>query len=181
VLVVGLGMAHAVMWGNYIGTPWKAAFWIALTAFWIGALAYVRLWKPVLMLRCPYRVTAVRPERGNAWTLALEPEGHPGFRFQPGQFTWLSLWNGPLGMREHPFSFSSSAERQGQVAITIRELGDFTSSWPRRCASHAGEGTARDAGSPADDHGVLEQDAPHLLDGDRVALHRVSCERDHER
>ena len=90
-------------------------------------MAYVRLWKPVLTLRRPYRVTAVRLERGNAWTLALEPEGHPGLRFQPGQFTWLSLWNGPFGMREHPFSFSSSAERQGQVAITIRELDDFTS------------------------------------------------------
>ena len=35
-------------------------------AFWIGALAYVRLWKPVLMLRRPYRVTAVRPEAGQA-------------------------------------------------------------------------------------------------------------------
>ena len=127
VLVVGLGMAHAVMWGNYIGTPWKAAFWVALTAFWIGALAYVRLWKPVLMLRRPYRVAEVRPERGRSWTLGLEPEGHPGLRFKPGQFAWLSLWNGPFGMREHPFSFSSSAERQGQVAMTIRELGDFTS------------------------------------------------------
>jgi predicted ferric reductase len=127
VLAVGLGMAHAVMWGNYIGTPWKAAFWIALAAFWIGALAYVRLGKPILMLRRPYRVTAVRPERGSAWTLALEPEGHTGFRFKPGQFAWLSLWNGPFGMREHPFSFSSSAERQGEVTMTIRELGDFTS------------------------------------------------------
>jgi hypothetical protein len=80
----------------------------------VRALAYVRLWKPVLMLRRPYRVTAVRPERGNAWTLALEPEGHPEICFQPGQFTWLSLWNGPFGMREPSCSFSSSAERQGR-------------------------------------------------------------------
>jgi predicted ferric reductase len=131
VLAVGLGMAHAVMWGNYISTPWKVAFWIALTAFWIGALAYVRLGKPFLMLSRPYRVTAVRPERGSAWTLALEPEGHAGFRFQPGQFAWLSLWNGPFGMREHPFSFSSSAERRGEMTMTIRELGDFTSTIKR--------------------------------------------------
>jgi predicted ferric reductase len=77
------------------------------------------------MLRRPYRVTAVLPERGSVWRLALEPEGHTGFRFQPGQFAWLSLWNGPFAMREHPFSFSSSAERQG-VTMTIRELGNFT-------------------------------------------------------
>jgi predicted ferric reductase len=126
VLAVGLGMAHAVMWGNYISTPWKVGLWIALTVFWIGALAYVRLGKPILMLRRPYRVTAVLPERGSAWTLALEPEGHSGFRFQPGQFAWLSLWNGPFGMRENPFSFSSSAARHGEVTMTIRELGDFT-------------------------------------------------------
>jgi predicted ferric reductase len=125
-LAVGLGMTHAVMWGNYISMPWKAAYWIALTAFWVGALVYVRLGKPVLMLCRPYRVTAVRPERGSAWTLALMPEGHNGFRFQPGQFAWLSLWNGPFGMREHPFSFSSSAERLGEMTMTIRELGDFT-------------------------------------------------------
>src|SRR5262245_54569133 len=63
VLVVGLAMAHAVMWGNYIGMPWKAAIWIALTSFWVGALAYVRLWKPLLLLRRPYRVVEVRRER----------------------------------------------------------------------------------------------------------------------
>ncbi len=127
VLIVGLAMAHVVLWGNYIGTPWKGALWVALTGFWIGSLAYVRLWKPFLMLRRPYRVAEVRPERGSSWTLVLEPEGHPGLRFRPGQFAWLSLWNGPYGMREHPFSFSSSAERHGQVAMTIKELGDFTS------------------------------------------------------
>jgi hypothetical protein len=38
----------------------------------------------------PYRVTTVRPERGSAWTLALEPERHTGFRLQPGQFAWHS-------------------------------------------------------------------------------------------
>jgi predicted ferric reductase len=127
VLAVGLAMAHIVMWGNYIGTPWKLAFWVLLTTFWIGSLAYVRVWKPLVMLRRPYRVVAVQPEGGEAWTLAFEPEGHPGFRFQPGQFAWLSIWNGPYGMREHPFSFSSSAERGGSVTMTIKELGDFTS------------------------------------------------------
>jgi predicted ferric reductase len=131
VLAVGLAMAHIALWGNYVGMPWKLAFWVVLTAFWIGSLAYVRVWKPLTMLRRPYRVTAVHPEGGDAWTLVLEPEGHPGFRFQPGQFGWLSLWNGPYGMREHPFSFSSSAERDGQVTMTIKELGDFTSTIKR--------------------------------------------------
>jgi predicted ferric reductase len=36
------------------------------------------------------------------------------------------LWNGPYAVREHPFSFSSSAEHNGRLAFTIKELGDFT-------------------------------------------------------
>ncbi len=127
VLIVTLAMAHIVLWGNYVGTPWKLILWVALMSFWVGALVYVRLWKPLLLLRRPYRVVEVRRERGDSWTLVLAPEGHPGLQFRPGQFAWLSLWNGPYGMREHPFSFSSSAEHRGQLTMTIKELGDFTS------------------------------------------------------
>jgi predicted ferric reductase len=126
VLIVTLALAHIALWGNYVGTPWKLVLWVALTTFWVGALVYVRLWKPLLLLRRPYRVVEVRRERGDAWTLVMEPEGHPGFRFHPGQFAWLSLWSGPYDMREHPFSFSSSAEQRGQLTMTIKELGDFT-------------------------------------------------------
>jgi predicted ferric reductase len=127
VLVIGLAMGHILLVGNYVDLPWKRALWITLTAFWIGSLLYVRLWKPFRMLRQPYRIAEVRPERSNAWTLVLQPEGHPGFHFRPGQFAWLTLWNSPYAVREHPFSFSSSATNDGQVAFTIKELGDFTS------------------------------------------------------
>jgi predicted ferric reductase len=126
VLIVALAMAHIALWGNYVGTPWKLVLWVALTSCWVGALAYVRLWKPLVLLRRPYRVVEVRRERGNSWTLVLEPEGHPGLRFRAGQFAWLSLWNGPFGMREHPFSFSSGAAHGGRLTMTIKELGDFT-------------------------------------------------------
>ena len=40
--------------------PWKRALWIGLTVFWIGLLFYVRIVKPLFMLRRPYRVTEVR-------------------------------------------------------------------------------------------------------------------------
>jgi predicted ferric reductase len=127
VLVIGLAMGHILLVANYVDLPWKRALWIMLTAFWICSLLYVRLWKPFRMLRHPYRIAEVRPERSNAWTLVLQPEGHPGFHFRPGQFAWLTLWNNPYAVREHPFSFSSSATNDGQVAFTIKELGDFTS------------------------------------------------------
>jgi predicted ferric reductase len=127
-LAIGGGIVHMVGWSFYLEDPRKRALWIGLVALWIALLLYVRLVKPLFMLRRPYRVAAVQPERGDATTLVMEPDGHPGFRFTPGQFGWLSVWRSPFSITGHPFSFSSSAEAaDGRVEMTIRKLGDFTS------------------------------------------------------
>ena len=128
VVAVAGGVAHMVGWAFYLTDPWKRALWIGLTIFWIGLLFYVRIVKPLFMLRRPYRVAEVREERGDARTLVMRPDGHAGFRFTPGQFGWLTLWAGPFRITGHPFSFSSSAAvADGRVEMTIRNLGDFTS------------------------------------------------------
>ena len=102
--------------------------WIGLWIFWICLLLYVRIVKPLFILRRPYVVSEVRPERGDSWTLVMRPQRHPGFRFTPGQFGWLTIWGGPFKITGHPFSFSSSAEiPDGRVEMTIRNLGDLTS------------------------------------------------------
>jgi predicted ferric reductase len=124
---VAAGLAHMVGWSVYLESPWKRTLWIALTLFWIGLLFYVRIVKPLFQLRRPYRVSEVRGERGDTVTLAMIPDGHQGFRFEPGQFGWLTLWGGPFRITGHPFSFSSSAAApDGRVEMTIRSLGDFT-------------------------------------------------------
>ena len=126
-VAIGAGMLHMVGWGFYLVDPLKRTLWIGMTIFWIGLLLYVRLFKPLFMLRRPYRVTEVRNERGDTTTLVMQPDGHAGFRFTPGQFGWLTLWASPFRITGHPFSFSSSAEaRDGRVEMTIRDLGDFT-------------------------------------------------------
>lgn len=125
---VAAGLLHMIGWGFYLGDPWKRALWIGLTLFWIGLLFYVRIVKPLFILRRPYRVAAVRKERGDTTTLSMQPDGHAGFRFRPGQFGWLTLRGSPFKITGHPFSFSSSAEAvDGRVEMTIRNLGDFTS------------------------------------------------------
>ncbi len=132
VVAIAAGIAHMVGSGVYLVDPWKRALWIGLTVFWIGLLLYVRTVKPLFMLRRPYRVAEVRRERGDTSTLVMRPDGHPGFRFTPGQFGWLTLWGSPFKITGHPFSFSSSAEAaDGRVEMTIRNLGDFTSAIPR--------------------------------------------------
>jgi predicted ferric reductase len=115
-----------VGFGRYLVDPRKQALWISLTIFWIGLLLYVRIVKPLFMLRRPYRVEEVRRERGDTWTLAMQPEGHSGFGFSPGQFGWLTLWGSPFKITGHPFS-SSAAVTDGRVDMSIKKLGDFTS------------------------------------------------------
>ena len=127
-LAVTAGILHMIGWGFYLVDPWKRALWIGLTIFWIGLLLYVRIVKPLFMLRRPYRVAEVRKERGDTLTVVMQPDGHPGFRFSPGQFGWLTLRGSPFKITGHPFSFSSSAAAaDGRVEMSIRNLGDFTS------------------------------------------------------
>ena len=127
VVAIGAGLLHMVGFGRYLVDPWKQALWVGLTIFWIGLLIYVRIVKPLFMLRRPYRVAEVRKERGDTWTLAMQPDGHSGLRFRPGQFAWLTVWGSPFKITGHPFSLSSSAAvMDGRVEMSIRNLGDFT-------------------------------------------------------
>lgn len=126
IAAVLFGVLHVAVENHYFGMPMKGHLWLSYTLLWIGLTLWVRLVKPWRELQRPFVVESVRPERGNAWTLALAPEGHPGFRFSPGQFAWVTLFSSPFSDREHPFSFSGSAEAGPRLEFTIKELGDFT-------------------------------------------------------
>jgi predicted ferric reductase len=125
--VAALSLIHIEGVGYYVRGPLNRWFWIGLVTAWILSLLYVRILKPVGMWRHPYTVEEVIQERGKTWTLVLRPEGYPGMSFKPGQFAWLKIGKSPFAIREHPFSFSSSAMRRDRIDISIKELGDFTS------------------------------------------------------
>jgi predicted ferric reductase len=159
-VAVVAGVVHMVGSSFYLVDPWKRALWIGLTMFWIGLLFYVRIVKPLFMLRRPYRISEVRKERGDTTTLVMQPDGHPGFRFSPGQFGWLTLWGSPFRITGHPFSFSSSAAAtDGRVEMTIRNLGDFTSEIPKVPVGQRvyldGPYGAFTIGNPADMHVLI--------------------------
>lgn len=126
VTTVALGLAHALGVSYYLSLFWKTILWsaIALVALWL--LIYVRVVKPWFMIKKPYLVEEVIPQRGDVWTLALRSRGHEGMRFQPGQFAWITLDISPFRMREHPFSMSSSAVNPERLEFSIKALGDFT-------------------------------------------------------
>lgn len=123
---VGLGLLHIFGVGYYSSGPLAYVMWSALVVLWAGLFVYVRLLKPWMMLRHPYELKSVTPERGESWTLTVEPAGHAGLSFKPGQFAWLTIQKSPFAIRQHPFSFSSSAEHPQQLQFTVKELGDFT-------------------------------------------------------
>jgi predicted ferric reductase len=127
--VAGMALAfvHVVGVGYHSGIFWTRIVLDVLMGSLIAIVAYVRVMKPIALMARPYRVAEVRAERGRCWRLRLEPQGHEGFRFEPGQFAWVSLGRSPLRAREHPFSISGSAEDAPALEFTIKELGDFTS------------------------------------------------------
>jgi len=121
-----LAMTHMQLVGIYLGLPWKRILWAVYSALWIGALAYARIVRPILMKLRPYEVRGIKPERGNAWTIGLAPVGHAGAAFAPGQFAWITVARSPFADLEHPFSYSSSATDPKAPAFTIKAIGDFT-------------------------------------------------------
>jgi predicted ferric reductase len=126
IAAVALALWHVLGTGRFLGEAWKQVLWLCYGATWIAVIAYVRLWRPWRIARMPWRVAEVRPERGGVWTVALEPLGHPGIRFQPGQFAWLTLRASPFAMREHPFSIASAAGEGHRLEFAIKAVGDFT-------------------------------------------------------
>ncbi|MRS03876.1 oxidoreductase, partial [bacterium] len=128
IVVISLALIHTELRGYYLNTLWKQLFWGFYGIFWICLLAWIRVIKPIILLRKPYVVDKVIAERGNAWTIVLRAINHNGMHFHPGQFAWITAWDSPFRDHEHPFSFSSSAGDSSLLSFTIKELGDFTAS-----------------------------------------------------
>jgi predicted ferric reductase len=125
VLVVG-AVGHIIFVDEYVGSLWKQILWGLMSAAFVCLLVWVRLLKPRRALARPWHVARVTAERGETTAVALTPPAGTDFRFQPGQFAWFAFGRSPFSLTQHPFSFSSSAERD-EVEVAIKALGDFTS------------------------------------------------------
>lgn len=126
VTMVLMAMLHILGVDYYLSMFWQRVLWIGLTALWIGLIVNTRLIRPYRQSRRPYRLVETRPENRGTWTLVIEPDGHDGIRFMPGQFAWLTIDRTLFAIREHPFSLASSAESPKRLEFTIAEAGDFT-------------------------------------------------------
>jgi predicted ferric reductase len=127
VLLVGIGLAHALQVGHYLEPTWKKAIWIAFTGVAFYLIGFLRLIKPLRIWRRPWRIAEVRNEPGDVWTLVLDAEGHAGMKHDPGQFVWITVKKIPFALQQHPFSIASCSPDPRRLELTIKELGDWTS------------------------------------------------------
>lgn len=126
VVALAAAQGHVSLAGLYINTPAKQAVWIAVSVALISLVGWLRLVKPARQKARPWRVAEVRDEGGDTVTLVVEPDGHDGLRFRPGQFAWIKTGDNPWTPDEHPYSFASSAEKPERLAFGIRAVGDFS-------------------------------------------------------
>ncbi len=131
VLVVTTALAHTVLVGYYVRTPWEEALWILLTIAFVGLGIWVRIIKPLLRRHRRWIVEEVVPDAGGSTKIVLrlmnpDSYGPKGFNFRAGQFAWILMFRSPFAITYHPFSFSSSAEQPDRIHFTIKAFGEFT-------------------------------------------------------
>ena len=119
---------HSWYAGEDLIIPWLRWIWIAASVAALAAFVYHRLIRSQLLSRRPYRVTEVKRLTEAVWDITLAPVGDDRvLDYLPGQFQFVTFHRGAeLPEEEHHWTISSSPADRGSVAMTIKELGDFT-------------------------------------------------------
>jgi predicted ferric reductase len=127
-LLLGLAFLHSLALGNDFESKAARIVWGALPLIAWSAWFYGRLARPWFSGCSSYSVVSVAPETPRVWTLTLEPRVNRPLLYAPGQFVFLRLNGSSVLSEEHPFSIASSPSPDGLIRLTIKEIGDFTSS-----------------------------------------------------
>lgn len=126
--ILAMGAVHVLRVGSFVGPMAMKELWAVYLLLVIGLVLRFRLLKPILMWGRRWQVVESRKEAGSSRTLVLKPVGHDGLTFEPGQFAWLNTGKTPFHRDQHPISFSSCAsdEPGGEIAFTVKALGDWS-------------------------------------------------------
>jgi predicted ferric reductase len=126
-LLLALAFLHSLALGADFENNAARVVWVALPALAWSAWFYGRLARPRLLERNLYRVVSIASEVPRVWTLTLEAPVNRPLLYAPGQFQFLRLHGSWVSAEEHPFSIASSPSPEGLISLTIKEIGDFTS------------------------------------------------------
>jgi predicted ferric reductase len=122
---------HILVADEYSSLSLQRAATAAITIAAAIAFVYLRVGRAFAAAAQPYRLAALVPEGGDATTLELVADGHPGIQFMPGQFAWLRCAGAPYAIAEHPFTVASSTLDARRVSFTAKRLGDHTGAYPQ--------------------------------------------------
>lgn len=126
--IVFIGITHSIQVSHYLDPMWKKIAIAGLLGACMYLVIHTRWVRPRSNRKRPYKITGVKEELGESWSLTVEPDGHSGMDFRAAQFAWITLGPTPFSLQQHPFSFSSSP-REKTFTFTAKEEGDFTSTW----------------------------------------------------
>jgi predicted ferric reductase len=127
VAIIILATHHAVTVGRHGRyESWFDALWIILCSLAVGGVFYNYAIRPVRTKRQPFKVVECHKAGTDDWCLTIEKDGQFDFRFDAGQFVWLSSASSPFARKEHPFSIASAPSALPKVSFIIRALGDYT-------------------------------------------------------
>lgn len=101
--------------------------WWGLCAAAVGLVFYNLVAKKTRLKKTPFTLTSVARVSSRDWQIKLKTGAPDDFSFEAGQFIWINTSGSAYSMHEHPFSIASCRNDLPEIALIIRELGDYTS------------------------------------------------------
>jgi len=123
--VVVLAFLHGLYIGPDIQSGSGRIYWISMFSVACAVFVYRNLIVPVWIAR-KFKVSDVRRQTHDTYTLSFEPlDGRPTLR-NPGQFMFLRLIRPGRPCETHPFTISTSPLETNLLKATIKQSGNFT-------------------------------------------------------
>ena len=128
--LTGLFVAAAFLHGLLDGSPFPSSpvlrwSYVVIGGVGIAFYVYRELLARYFRSLHDYEVATITPAGAGLVEIALRPLGKP-VSFVPGQFALVYI-EAKDGWHRHPFTIASSPE-EGVVRVTVKALGDYTSS-----------------------------------------------------
>ncbi|MEX2593058.1 MAG: ferric reductase-like transmembrane domain-containing protein [Anditalea sp.] len=128
VAIIFIGAIHSIQVSHYLDPAGKKVALVGLMGFYLYLIIHTRLVRPWLNRKFPHKIIKVQKERGDAFSLTIEPVGFRRMEFSAGQFAWITIHPSPFSLQQHPFSIVST-EKDKTMTFTAKIMGDFTSEW----------------------------------------------------
>lgn len=126
-VLLASSVAHLLLVSGYTAAPGVRWVVLGLGLLFGSLLLNYALLRPLRLWRRPWAVQANTDIGGDTRLLRVVPHGHPGFRFEPGQFAWLISGRSPYSRQQHPVTITSSAESADDAQeYAVKALGDWS-------------------------------------------------------